>query len=417
MKKQTTQVLFMLLGLLIVSKAQVKTDSIYSAAITHANNQQYNLAINEAKNVLSYYPGQGNILVFIAKVYSWDNKNDSAFIYIELAKKTGYRQDDYYTVRGDILLQDRQFNALLECCNEAENQNYSNRENLFRKRLVAYTELKYYDKAIILMKDPKNKSYLELPKINNLYSYLLFKRNVNIISAKYALNVFDNHSIPAHLASLDYSLKAGENNYGFGANYINKSGLNYVQLETKDHFKLRDDQYLYFNYGYASSTSLFPQHKIGIEYDFTLPSEIGSSFGGRYMNYQRLNSNVFVVTAHIDKYINENWAAIRPYFVYNYSTNRKSFSMTGNYRLFNENELNYWGLEIDYGNSPDDLYSITQFGGFNQLTAYTIKLERNFMLNRITDLHIGLSYSNQEISFYDYINRFSIDLGYKIRLK
>ena len=72
MKKQTTQVLFMLLGLLIVSKAQVKTDSIYSAAITHANNQQYNLAINEAKNVLSYYPGQGNILVFIAKVYSWD---------------------------------------------------------------------------------------------------------------------------------------------------------------------------------------------------------------------------------------------------------------------------------------------------------------------------------------------------------
>jgi YaiO family outer membrane protein len=135
------------------------------------------------------------------------------------------------------------------------------------------------------------------------------------------------------------------------------------------------------------------------------------------MNYQRLNSNVFVVTAHIGKYINENWAAIRPYFVYNYSTNRKSFSMTGNYRIFNKNELDYWGVEIDYGNSPDDLYSITQIGGFNQLAAHTFKLERSFMLNRISDLHIGLSYSNQEISFYDYRNRFTIDLGYNVRLK
>ena len=417
MKKHTTQVFLILFGLITIAKAQINTDSIYNSAIILSNNQQYNKAINEAKRIINYHPDRGDILVFIAKDYSMENKNDSAFMYIELAKKNGYHGDDYYAAKVDILLKDRQFKALLKCCDEAENENYSNSEDLFRKRLIAYTELENYDKAVKLIEEPKNKRYLKIPNINDLYSYLLFKRNVNIISADYALNVFDNRLIPEHVASLDYSLNAGENKFGIGANYINKFGLNYVELETVDYLKLRDEQYLYMNYGYASNTSLFPQHKIGLEYDFTLPYEIESSFGGRFMNYQRLNSNVFVVTAHIDKFLNENWFAIRPYFVYNYSTKRKSFSMTANYRLFNENELDYWGVGIDYGNSPDDLYSITQIGGFNQLSAYTIKLERNFMLNRISDLHIGLSYSNQEISFYDYRNRFTIDLGYKIRLK
>jgi YaiO family outer membrane protein len=417
MKKQTTQVLFMLIGLLTVGKAQINTDSIYNMAITYSNNQQYNLAINEAKKALNYHTDRGKILVFIAKVYSWDNKNDSALVYIELAKKSGYHHDDFYAVKADILLLDHQYKRLLMCCDEAENENYSNKEDIFRKRLVAYTELENYDNAIKLIEEPQNKRYLGLTKINDLYSYLLFKRNVNIISADYSLNVFDNSYIPQHVASLAYSLKSGDNKYGIGANYINKFGLNYFQLETADYLKLRNEQYLYFNYGYASNTSLFPQHKIGFEYDFTLPYEIETSFGGRFMNYQRLNSNVFVVTAHIDKYLNENWVAIRPYFIYNYSTKRKSFSMTGNYRLFNENELDYWGAEIDYGNSPDDLYSITQPGGFNQLSAYTIKLERNLRLNRTSDLHIGLSYSNQELSFYDYKNRLTIGLGYKIRLK
>ena len=90
--------------------------------------------------------------------------------------------------------------------------------------------------------------------------------------------------------------------------------------------------------------------------------------------------------------------------------------MVGNYRLFGQNELDYWGIEISSGNSPDDLYSTTQTGGFNQLAAYKIKLEKSFQLNRISNFQIGLSFTNEEPDVYQYRQRYGIETGYQIRL-
>jgi len=128
-------------------------------------------------------------------------------------------------------------------------------------------------------------------------------------------------------------------------------------------------------------------------------------------------SQVLILTGHLEKYIGKNWLALRPFYVITAQSNTQSFSLIGNYRLYDNNQLNYWGLELSWGNSPDDRYSISQNGGFSQLTAFKLKVEKSLMLNRISDLRIGIGYAREEFTTNQLRNRYTIELGYKLRLR
>lgn len=393
--------------------AQINTDSIFSEAISASRNKQYVLAVETAQKALQTDVKRGDIMVFIANVYSWQDKNDSALVYIHEAQKINYHQPDLFESWTNILLRSHQYDALLQSCAEAEKYNYSS-EDILKKRLIAHRELGAYDAGIGLAQLPENKIYLMNEPFNSLYTNLLFKRNTNIVTANYNLDFFDT-GLPQHLGSLGYSFKVGKQNLGFRANYANRFSRNDVQLETDFYLLLKNKQYMYFNYGYAFGNSLFPRHRLGFEYYFPLKYKIDVSVGGRYMTYPA--SQVLILTGHLGKYLGKSWVALRPYYVFITQSNKHSFSLIGNYRLYGKNELNFWGVELGYGNSPDDRYSISQTGGFNQLVAYKVKLEKNLVLNRVSDLRIGLGYTSEEFYTNQFRNRYTIELGYKIRLK
>ena len=420
MKKKIAFLTIILFGFFSAIKAQVNTDSIFGLAINQAKNQQYNLAINEAKKAMEMGTKRGDILVFIANVYSWQNKNDSAMLYIHDAQNLGYKHNDFFESWTNILLRTHQYEALLKSCDEAEKDDYSNSEDILKKRLISLTELKVYDKGIKLIEEPQNKKYLDFKPFNDLYSYLILKRNTNLISVYYIEDFFNNGLIPQYLASLGYSFKIGEHNLGLSANYANRFGLNDVQLETNIYLILKNKQYLYLNYGFAFYNSLFPKHRGGLEYYVPLPFKMSASIGGRYLYYQTTNSNIFILTGHLEKYLGKSWISVRPYYVYNYPSGKESYTLIGNYRIFGKSELYYWGIELGFGNSPDEKYSTSQTNGFNQLKAYKIKFEKNFMLNNVSDLHIALGYSSEEYKAANIIQsrkRFTVELGYKLRLK
>ena len=402
--------------------AQINSDSIFQVAINQVKNNQFQPAIENAKKALKSSPNRPDILVFIANIYSWENKNDTAISYLNQVRKLNYKHDDFYESWLNVLLRMHEFNVLLNACTEAEQNNYSNTEDLVRKRMMAYYELKMYNKGVDLIEKPENRKFLDSKLINNLYSSLLFKRNTTMVSAYYILDMFSggNTSVPQHLGSLGYSFPVGTNNLGFRANYANRFGIGGVQLESDFYLKLLNKQYIYFNYGYGFNSGLFPTHRAGLEYYAALPAKMEASIGGRYLNYP--TSNVLIATGHIEKYVGANsWISLRPFYVYAFKTpnNTQSFSLLANYRLFGKTELDYWGLEVGVGNSPDQFFSnaVTNTAEFNQLSAYKIKLEKNFMLNRTSDFHIGLGYSDEEYSLNKFRNRFTVELGYKIRLK
>ena len=170
---------------------------------------------------------------------------------------------------------------------------------------------------------------------------------------------------------------------------------------------------MYFNYGYAFDASLFPRHRAGYEYYMPLKNKMEASLGARYMKY--VSSEVFITTAHLEKYMGRHWVSFRPFYVMQSSGN--SFTLLANYRLYGKNPLNYWGVELTYGNSPDDSRTTLENAVFNNLDAYKIKLERNFMLNSISDLRIGIGYTREEYITSKYRNRYLVELGYRFRLK
>jgi YaiO family outer membrane protein len=396
--------------------AQTNVDSIFSKAIDLSKNQQFSESLKEAQKAVKADSKRADILVFIADLYSWQNKNDSALIFIDKAQKLNDHQSDFYEAWTNILLRSKQYDALLKACDEAEQYKYSS-EDVLKKRVYAYAGLNQYNQAVELIEKPENKRFQNTEPFNSLYADLLLKRNTNIISAYYILDLIDNIA-PQHLASLGYSFKTGQNtSLGFRGNYANRFGLSDFQLEADFYWSLLNHNYMYFNYGYGFNfnSTLFPRHRAGLEYYIPLKPAMEVSLGGRYLDY--LNNQVGIFTGHFEKYFSKNWFSIRPFYVYSFTKKVQSLSFLGNYRLYGKNDLDYWGLELGYGNSPDDTYSNLQNGGFNQLTAYRAKIEKNFMLDKVSDIHIAFGYTREEFQLNIFRNKYTIELGYKLRLK
>ena len=409
--KSLFTVFFLAYSLQILS-AQHNTDSIFASAIEASKNQNYIHATKIAVKALETDSMRGDIMVFIANVYSWQDKNDSALVYVNKAKAINFQQADLYETWTNINLRSQQYQALLESCNEAEKNNYSP-EDILKKRLIAYTELKRYDEGVQLVESSVPLQKLKTEPINGLYSNLLIKRNTNVVSANYSIDFFD--TIPSrHLGTLGYSFRLGEHTMATHINYANRFGQNDLQLGADFYLQMINEQYFYFNYDFSVGATLFPSHKLGVEFYFPLKRKREASVGMRFMGYN--NSPVFIFTGHLGKYFGKNWLEVRPYYVTQRST--KSLTVIGNYKRFGKNERNYWGLELGFGNSPDDIYAISNTGSFNQLNSYKIKLDKNFMLTRVSDLRMGVGYTSEEYGIaQQFRNRYTIDLGYKIRLK
>jgi len=392
--------------------AQVNVDSVFQVADRYAKQHQYVDAIQTANLALKADPKRADILVFIANVYSWQDKNDSALIFLQKAKGMHYEHADLFESWMNVLLRAHQYQLLLQKCDEAEKQGYSNKEDILHKRLIAYSDLKEYTKAIQLAEQPENKSYIKDSSLNGIVTDLFIKRNTNILSAYYTLDWFD-HFTPQHLASLDYSTKFGENTFVMHSNFAHRFGLNDFQLESDFYLHVSKKQYMYFNYGYGFNASLFSRNRIGYEYYISFNHGFEVSLGGRYMQYPI--SKLVIVTAHVGKYVGKSWFSLRPFYVI--KKGMKSLSFIGDYRLYGQNQFQYWSVEVGFGNSPDDIYATSQTNGFNQLNAYKIELAKNIFINRISEFHIGLGYTREEYSINQFRNRYTLEAGYKIHLK
>ncbi|MBP1629991.1 MAG: hypothetical protein H6Q15_884 [Bacteroidetes bacterium] len=375
------------------------------------NNDKFQENIKEAKDLLSSDTNRGDLLVLIASNYAWQSKFDSALVYIQKARDINYYNDELFDAWLNILLWSKDYNGLLNSCDIAQSYNYKNNENLIIKRLIAYDELRQYDNGINLVRDPKNKDYYNSRTVSDIYTNLLFKRNKNIISAFYSIDMFDNNS-PQHLGFLGYGFNIGKHTLALRANYANRFSQKDLQLEADFYLQLRNKAYMYFNYAYSFDASLFPENRLGYEFYMPWKYKIEYSLGLRYLSYS--NSQVLITTGHIEKYMGQNWFSIRPYYAF--MKDKNSLTLVGNYRFYSKNGLNFFGVELGYGNSPDDRYT-SQNIELNQLHSYKVKLEGNLMLSRISDLRLGLGYSNEEYKKNEFRNRYLVELGIRVRLR
>lgn len=395
--------------------AQTNVDSLFNKAIEKSHLQKYQDAISDIKKTVIADSSRTDINIFLANLYLWSEKKDSALACIEKVKSRNELNDDFFDAYLNILLSSKKHFELIDACNLAEQRKYSNKLNLITKRILAFEGTGDYESGIKLVNKVENKHFLTDETVSELYNNLVFKNCKQTIAANYSLDIF-NTIKAQHLASLSYSFKADKHSVELSTNYANRFGFNDVQIESTAYLTTNTKQYLYLNYGYAINASLFPQHRSGLEYYFPIVTKWDGSLGGRYMYYKNtINKNVVILTGHIGTYFENMWISIRPFYVI--KKDLRSVSLVSRYRLYEKNSRNYWGAELGFGNSPDDMFAASQ-SSFNELMSYKIKLEKNLIIDRTSDIYFGLSYINEQIHQGTIIgnrNRYTFEIGYKYR--
>lgn len=394
--------------------AQINTDSLFMVAIEQSRAEDYDNAIINARKVLEIHPDRADVAVFIANVYSWDRNYNLAKFYINSAYDLKPESEILYDSWLNILLWNAEYDQVLRTANTAEKNRYKNKYNLALKRLIAYKYLNDFDAAADMFKDGKNEELLDSLHINSLARELIIKSKTHTISAYYAIDLFDNNDPkPQHLAYIDYAFPIKKKNtLIFRLNYANRYDENALLLEADYYQILKKSKYLYFNYGASIYNNLFPKHRAAAEFYFPLKRHFEASVGARYMYFP--SNNVFTLTGHISKYAGYYWIALRPYFTYQDAGN--SFSFVANVRRYGKTTLSYWGLELGYGNSPDERYILDPSGDYFNLNSYRVKLEKNFMVGKTDDLRVSFGYSYEETVKSLFRSRYTIEIIYKHRL-
>ena len=392
--------------------SQINSDSIFDVAIKNARNAEYNKAILNANKVLDIHPDRADVDVFIANVYAWKGKTDSAKIYVKKAYELQPVNEELYDSWLNVLLWNAEYEELLKTIDLAVKNEYDDNYNITLKRLYAYKYLGEYEKGVALFEN-KNQKLLDSTKINSIYREMLIKNSRNALSALYSMDFFtDGITSPQHLAYVDYAFKIKRNTLIFRLNYANRFNENGLQLEADYYHQLKKGRYLYFNYGASIYNNLFPKHRAGLEFYFPLKNHFEASIGARYMYFT--GNHVPIITGHLGKYLNSYWFSLRPYFTIQDIGN--SISFVANARKYGKLSMSYWGLELGFGNSPDERYILDPSAEFFRLSSYRIKLERNIMIGKANELKFSFGYAYEETAKSVYRNKFTIEIIYKHRL-
>lgn len=395
--------------------AQQNNDSLLSVVAGLAQEGDYVQANEIALRVMQSDSTRTDALVVIANLNFWMSKNDSALIWIQKADSLKATDDDFYSSYLNILLVNKDYEQLLKIAQRAHADNYSNAVNLLQKQLVAYQGLLKYKEAIELYDAHEDENAKEDHAVKALIEEILLKFQNNLISINYSIDMFSNRD-PQHLLSFDFSYKPKINTHGFTINYASRFGLADLQVETTNYIYLASRHYMYLNYGLGVNAVLFPRHRIGLEYYFPISKFIEASLGSRFLSYSNtISEKVYILTGHLGGYVGDGWIGLRPFWVI--KKDIQAFSVSLKYKHYGKSKFDYWGAELLVGNSPDDMYSITQ-SGFNDLQSYRARFEKSWMIDKTSSLFFAPSFGiEQYVQGVDalYRSRFTFDFGYRYK--
>ena len=385
------------------------TDSLFLSAIKHSQMENYEEALKEAEKAIKSDSTRYDILIFMANVYAWQSEYDEALNYISQAYKVDSTNKELYDSWLNILLWSRNYKALLETISLAKNNNYNDEYNISLKTILAYRGLGNYKAGI----DYAEKNHIVTDSAATRYVYyeMLRLNKQNFLSAYYSLDLVERNK-PGHIAYIDYGFRISRHSLITRLNYSRRFATDDFQIEVDYYHVFKNGHYLYSNYGSGIKRELYPTHRAGLEYYFPLTQKTEVSFGGRYFNAE--NNNVYIATGHLGAYYSNIWLGFRPYYII--SNDGNSLSTVINGRIFKNNPQNYWGVELAYGNSPDERFIANQAIETFRLETYRFKIEKNFLVGAYNEMKISAGYAYEEYASNVFRNRFIIELIFKRKL-
>ncbi|MFA6468434.1 MAG: YaiO family outer membrane beta-barrel protein [Bacteroidota bacterium] len=364
------------------------------------------------KRALEKSPDYADIRILLARTFAWDGRHNEAREELKSVLSKVPDHQDALSAAVDVEMWDNKLPEALTICNEAI-RIYPSDESFLVRRVKIYRDMNRNEEALVTisMLEEINQSNAE---IRPLRESIATKGILNSAGAIYTFDHFSQRFDPQQLLNLQYSRLTELGTFIGRMNIVDRFLMTAMQFEFDVYPRIVPGVYGFFNYGYSSST-LFPEHRIGVEIFFKLPENFEGSVGLRYLSYAG-GSDVTIYTGSIGMYYEQYWFSLRPYITPGPFSFSQSLSFT--VRRYIGGEGDYASFRAGGGASPDEDRIIDTIGTqFYNLKLQTIGVGYQYVVNYHSLVHAMIDLTRQELpgSAGNYMNIVSLTIGYKYK--
>jgi len=384
----------------------INADSLFNVAREKAFSNSRKDAISICDSIIGSHPEYWDAYVLKGRVNAW-NKNYPAArkILVDLLDKKVY--NDGYRALMDVELWSKNYTDALVIADSAI-IHYPNDIELQIKKAKAQFHLNEFDAAKTTLKnasliDPENKEIIELLEKIKLAS------TKNEIGLTIGGDYFDQIYKPRHWLSLEYKRATKIGSIIPRLNLINRFGNTGVQAEIDAYLKFKPRFVLYLNYG-VSTTTLFPDHRAGIELYKALGHGFEVSLGGRYLLFRP--KYIIIYTGSVSKYFGNYLVSLRPFITPKTNGISTSFVLSGR-KYFND-QLDNLRVDLSFGQSPDQQNIFDDNANdIVFLKNYQIGLNYEKSFKSYYQWNVGVNFRRLEASFSEIIkiNAYGFEIG------
>jgi YaiO family outer membrane protein len=376
----------------ITAQDTMSSDDLFAMARKAAfDEKDRTSALELSRKALEISPGYTDILIFVARIYSWEKKLDSSRHYFQRALQQKPSSEDAHVGYADMEYWNDNNEKALEIVNMGLSYQPGSTLLLLRKAKML-NALKYY-RAAMLIADTLLKIDKTNTEVRALADRIKDNVSVNKIGISYDFLYFDKQfDDPWHLTSLQYSRQTFLGSIIARVNHANRFKENGLQYEIDAYPRISKTFYAYLNGGYSDNTTVFSKWRAGASLYANLPASFEAELGIRYLYF---TSGSLMYTAYAGKYYRNYLFGARTYIVPSNNTRKISHSYSAMARYYYGGADDFFAVNIGYGISPDDRPLSYQLIG-DQLTSYRVGLEYRHAFKTFNIIGLSASVLNQE---------------------
>ncbi len=383
-------------------------DQMFEVARGKAFAGDYAEARTIAYDILQRSPDYHDVRILVARTYAWQGERGKArdeLAYV-LERSPDYR--DALSASIDVERWDGRYARGLELTGQALGY-YPDDPVFLKKKAELLASLERYDEARAVLRkageiDPDSADIDALSE-----SIDDWRPHPNRISAGFYVNEYSEFFDHDPIAYLQYGRETPWGTVIGRVNYRDRFGSSGAQGEIDFYPAMAEGIYGYLNYGYSSSTSLFPRHRYGAEIYANLPRAFEASLGLRHLDFD--SSNVTIYTGSLGKYFGNYLLSVRPYVTPGDTGTSVSgaFSLT---RFFGSREQ-YLKLRGNYGESVQEHQFQSAAAQGVTLESWSIGMAGQWEFLPYTYLSGSFDVGEEELLFApgDFVEVYSLSIG------
>jgi len=349
-----------------------------------------------------------DVALLLARTYAWDGKYDSTRIVLNEVLAKNPNSTEALDAFADVEYWSGNYEKAIEYCDLALKRDSTDEDFLFKKAKILHSSEQYEEAVATLEQLIRiNDSNGEAMKKLQEFRFDVMKNRIRI---NYTIDQFDDafNRDPWQIVALSYGRKTKLGSVIARVNMAKRFGNTGLQGEIDAYPKISENNYGYLNYGFSQS-SVFPDHRLGVEWYHNFPKAYEGSIGMRTLFFS--SSDVTIYTATFGKYISNYWISLRSFVTPGSDGTSVSGYLLAR-RYFSDPEK-YFGLRLGYALSPAENQNLVDQNQNSRLNlkSMSVRLEFNHILNRVWIINPAVGWSSEELLSGSNPNYYTFDIS------